>query len=501
MAAEIPDTTGSKPTGPSLAPAVLVLATMLLFVGAVSAPAQNQAEDQQPATGGFWGNTHAPSDTLGALTSSLWGPVPARHDSISANFTNRSRPTWETAVMVPYWIVGIPFRIVYLGVDQAVIGMDKLGLFGAAAEYPGLKIPGGAYLMPVISIGDVEGFTLGLDVTRPDFLGPGNMLFIQGSRSTRKADELSGGTLFHLGQGWIIQAGGGTEEKNLTRYYGLGPDSYFGDLSYYHRRTTWGGFELEKDVGRKVGLELRTYFSKVEALEPVYETHQSLGRIHADNIPYGYPGESNGWTWRLALYRDNADQRGRPRRGGFQSLGASLFQASDGSRLQYLTYHVNLEKFFPLWHTDRTLALRGFFNRISNTGPMDIPFTRLVTFQRPDELRGFHSLRFYGRGSLGFSAEYRWPVWVARGRNDLGVDAYIFSDIGQVFDKTTEISLNHLRTTGGMGLRLINSDRGFGARFEIGLSDEQTIVRLKFSQTFQYDPKGILYGKNPTKVY
>ena len=474
---------------------------MLLMVGAVSAPARDQAKDQPSATGGFRGRAHTPSDTLGAFTGSLWGPVPARDDSVSANFINRSRPAWETAVMVPYWIVGIPFRIVYLGIDQTVIGLDKLGLFGVAAEYPGLKGPLGTYIMPHVSIGDLEGFTLGLEVTRPDFLGPGNMLFFQGSRSTRKADELSGGTLFHMGRNWTLQVGGGTEEKNLTRYFGLGPDSYYGDLSYYHRLTTWGGFELEKDVGRKVGLELRTYFSKVEALEPVFEVDQSLGRIHAGNIPYGYPGESNGWTSRLALYRDSADQRGRPRRGGFQSLGVSLFQASDGSRLQYLTYHANLEKFYPLWHTDRTLALRTFFNRISNTGPVDVPFQRLVTFQRPDELRGFHSLRFYGMGSLGFSAEYRWPIWVARGRNDMGVDAYIFSDVGQVFYKTAEISLNNLKTTGGVGLRLINSDRGFGARFELGLSDEQTIVRLKFSQTFQYDPKGILYGKNPTKVY
>ena len=501
MDAEIPGTTESRSPGQHAGFLALLLAVMLLMVGAVSAPAQDQTKDQPSTNSGFRDRIHTPSDTLGAFTGSLWGPVPARNDSVSANLTNRSRPAWETAVMVPYWIVGIPFRIVYLGVDQTVIGMDKLGLFGAAAEYPGLKGPFDTYIMPVVSVGDVEGFTLGLEVTRPDFLGPDNMLFIQGSRSTRKADELSGGTLFHMGRSWTIQIGAGSEEKNLTRYFGLGPDSYYGDLSYYHRRTTWGGFELEKDVGRKVGLELRTYFSKVEAIEPVYEIDQSLGRIHADNLPYGYPGESNGWTWRLALYRDNADQRGRPRCGGFQSLGVSLFQASDGSRLQYLTYHANLEKFFPLWHTDRTLAVRTFFNRISNTGPVDIPFTRLVTFQRPDELRGFHSLRFYGRGSVGFSAEYRWPIWVARGRNDLGVDAYVFSDIGQVFDETAEISLDNIRATGGAGLRLINSDRGFGARFELGLSDEQMIVRLTFSQTFQYDPKGILYGKNPTKVY
>ena len=479
----------------------LVLGMALSVMWGGTARAQSQTREQPPARTGFWGRTQAPGDTLGAYTGSLWGPVPARHDSVSTNFVERSRPGWETAVMVPYWIVGIPFRIVYVGLDQTVIGMDKLGMFGAVAEYPGLKGPFETYIMPVVSIGDVEGFTLGLEVTRHDFLGPGNMLFLQGSRSTRKADELSGGTLFHLGKTWTMQVGAGTDEKNLTRYYGLGPESIDGDLSFYHRRTTWGGFEVERDVGKKIGLELRTYFSKVEALEPVYEIHQSLGRVHADDIPFGYPGQSNGLTMRLALYRNNADQTGRPRSGGFQSLGVSLFEATDDSRLQYITYHVNLEKFFPLWHTDRTLALRGFVNRISNTGPVEIPFTRLVTFQRPDELRGFHSLRFYGMGSLAVSAEYRWPIWVARGRDDMGVDAYLFTDIGQVYDRTAEISMVNMRFTGGAGLRLIDSERGFGARFEVGLSSEQTVVRLKFSQTFQYDKKGMLYGKNPTKVY
>ena len=256
----------------------VVFAVLLLVICAGPAVAQDEPRDPPPARRGFWGRTQAPSDSLGAFAGSLWGPVSARHDSVSVRLVNHSRPGWETAVLVPYWIVGIPFRIVYFGLDQAVIGMDKLGLFGEAGEYPGLKIPGDAYLMPIISIGDLEGWTFGLEVTRPHFLGPNNMLFIQGSRSTRKADALSGGTLFQLGQGWTVQVGGGTEEKNLTRYYGVGPDSYYGDLSYYHRITSWGGFELEKDVGKKTALELRTYFSKVQALEPVYEVDQSVGQ-------------------------------------------------------------------------------------------------------------------------------------------------------------------------------------------------------------------------------
>jgi hypothetical protein len=169
--------------------------------------------------------------------------------------------------------------------------------------------------------------------------------------------------------------------------------------------------------------------------------------------------------------------------------------------VQFLTYHVNAEKFFRLWHTDRTLAVRGFFNRISNIGGEPIPFTRLVTFQRPDMLRGFKSLRFYGLGSIAGSVEYRWPVWVSRDRDDQGLDAYLFSDIGQVYDRSHEISLANVQVTGGGGLRLIDAERGLAARFELGFSQDGTVVLLKFSQTFQYDRKVMLYGKNPTKVY
>ena len=57
------------------------------------------------------------------------------------------------------------------------------------------------------------------------------------------------------------------------------------------------------------------------------------------------------------------------------------------------------------------------------------------------------------------------------------------------------------QVTGGGGIRLIDAERGLSARAEIGFSQDGTVFLLKFSQTFQYDRKGMLYGKNPTKVY
>ena len=444
--------------------------------------------------------SRAEIDTM-AGTTPAWGPVPTPADSVSALFDKQPRPAWETAVMVPYWIIGIPFRIGYFALDQTVIGMDKLGLFGQAAEYPGLKGPFGSYIMPTVDIGDIEGFTLGLTATRPRLFGPNNLLFLKGTASMKHAYNFSGGTIFELEDDSDIQFGGGREQIHQTRYYGVGPHTLDGDLSYYHRHTYWGGLEYDRELGAKIGFEWKSYFSRILAKEPRYNTDQSLEKVHGDDLPYGYPGESNGFTHRLGLYRNNADQRGRPRAGGFQSLGLSFFRASDGSDLQFLTYHVNAEKFFPLWHTDRSLAVRGFFNKISNIGGEEIPFTRLVTFQRPDMLRGFKSLRFYGLGSIAGSIEYRWPVWVARDRDDTGLDAYLFSDVGQVYDNSAEISMDNVQLTGGFGLRVIDASRDLSARFEVGFSREGTVVILKFSQTFQYDKKGMLYGKNPTKVY
>ena len=453
---------------------------------------------QEPAD--FWGTRTAQIDTLSPDHEHYWGTIPARADSVTGTFTEASRPAWENAVLVPYWLVGVPFRAVWYVGDQTATGMEKLGLFGGKAEYPGLKGPFDTYFMPSLAIHGLEGTKLGINMSRHNFLGPDNMLFMRVNRSTKRAGAYAGGTLFHLDDVWHLEMGGGFESVNQARYYGLGPGSRNGDLSYYYRSTHWAGFDLNRDIAPSVQMGLRAYYSNVKVHAPSFNDDFSLDAVHAGDLPYGYPGESGGWTFRYALARNNAEQKGRPKHGGFQSVGVSLFEAADGSDLSYLTWHVNLEKFISLWHTDRTLAVRAFANRINNVGSAEVPFGRLVTFERPDQLRGFSSLRFYGLGAVGLSLEYRWPIWVVRGRDDMGIDAYLFTDSGQVFDHTSDLSLNNYQWTGGGGLRLISADRGLAARFELGLSDEDVVVRLTFSQTFQYNPRGFLYGKNPTRV-
>jgi outer membrane protein assembly factor BamA len=432
--------------------------------------------------------------------SSHWGPLPARSDTTTTHVRDQSRAGWEKVAMVPYHVLGIPFRILnYLGTGT-IKTLDKWGVFGLPpAEHAGLPLPYGIYLLPEGGISGLQGISYGLNFRRPNFLGPGNMAFITASNSTKHAYKLAGGFNFHLGPDWELQLGGGRADLPLTKYYGMGYNSRAGNRSFYHRGSHWVGAELDRKLHRTVSLEVRSYYSEVEAKDSRYEVDQSLSTVHAGDLPYGYPGQSRGWTFKVGLVRDATLQDGRPQNRGFQKAGISWYQDTDDPDLSFLQYSLDVQHFFPLWYTQRTLGLRFFMSRIRKKSNVEIPLTRMATMYHPNSLRGFSDLRFYGLGYLGTSVEYRWPLWVSKGRQGPGMDAYIFSDAGQVYDHNKEIALNHMDITGGFGVRFIGSQRNFMGRFELGFSDEGTEVRLTFSQNFQHHGKGLLYGKDPTR--
>lgn len=437
----------------------------------------------------------------GEVRRTYWGPVPARADSVIVPIVQPPRTWWETGLLVPYHLAGFPFRVLDTVVQETVEGLDDLGFFALPpAPYPGLHLPPDLYLMPNFKVEGGEGFSVGGDLTAPDIAGPGSLAFLKGTRSTRGGTGLGGGVLAFPFPGWEFQTGGGRETSLVARYYGQGSWTTTGDLSYYRRRTTWGGVELFHPTGGALSYDFHLVFSRVEADPTRYHTDLALAVVHSDPVPEGFGSESNGWRVRLGMNRDTTGQTGRPQHGLFQTAAVGFFTATDGTDLRHLTYHLDTEAFIPLWHTQRTLAVRWFYNRIHNVSSGAVPFTRMVTFQRPDELRGFRSRRFYGLGAMGMTAEYRWPLWVARGRDDTGMDAYVFSDAGQVFDRTADIALENVRITGGIGLRLVDAKRNLAARVELGWSDEEPVWRLKFSQNFQYEKRGLVHGEDPTET-
>ena len=101
-----------------------------------------------------------------------WGQSIVRSDSTTAHFEDQSRPTWEQVVMVPYYIIGIPFRILDVATRETVKTLDRWGIFEMPpSEHVGLPLPFGVYLLPEGGISGLEGISYGVNLRRPDFLG------------------------------------------------------------------------------------------------------------------------------------------------------------------------------------------------------------------------------------------------------------------------------------------------------------------------------------------
>jgi Omp85 superfamily domain len=481
-------------------PIIVVLVMLsVLFLAPSSLLADDPltiADDCQPESTG----AIARADSLQPGDATWWGTWPARTDSNFVRLADRPTPFWEKAVLVPHFLAGLPFRFLHYTTEATLDGMDHLGWFDLPPyQQLGLVLPFHWYAMPSINSSGLEGVTYGVGFTRPHLGGPENLAYLKVSSSSRNAESVAGGAYFQLAPRTDLQIGGGFAEMAKMLYYGLGPQSDTDGQSYYERASTWGGIEIDHYLGKGLRVDLRTFFSRVRVGESEEEPERGIALVHEGQLPYGFPGESSGWTTRWGLHRDTTPENGRPARGSFHQVSAAYFQATDGSDVQYLRYHANAEYFFPLWLSQRSLGLRLFTNRIHNTGSVPVPFSRLVTYSKPDELRGFSSMRFYGVGSLGLSGEYRWPIWVRHNHGSTGVDGYLFAETGQVFERRAEISLPNFEVTSGFGFRLVGQDGKFLGLIEMGFSDEEAVFSLRFGQNFQHDRRGLLYGKDPTR--
>lgn len=435
-----------------------------------------------------------------APRESYWGPIPARSDSNSVRLENPSTPTWEHVANAPYHLVGIPFRIGNFITRETVETMDGWGLFDMPpVPEKGLPLPGGFLMMPQGGYSSLAGWQLGANFRHPHFLGERNKAYLVVESSTRHADILGGGFRFALGDVWELDLGGGGTDIPLARYFGRGHQAGEDEESYYNRISRWGGFDLTRRMTTHSHTRLRVFFSRLIARESAYNTDEALRFVHDRHLPAGFPGESEGITTQVDWFLDTAQVDGRPTHGTFKRLALAYFQSTDGSDLSYLQYTFDVQRFLPLWHTKRVLGLRAFGTRILPDGGGPVPLTRLVSSYRPYDLRGIESHRYHGLGNLGLSAEYRWPIWVVKGRSETGVDAFLFADTGQVYDHADEISFAHFAFTYGLGLRLLGSRDNLMASVSIGFGPGDTQFNFGFSQAFQYSGKGMMYGSDPTR--
>jgi len=439
----------------------------------------------------------APGDTL----RTNWGPVTVPADTARFRPEPIPTPAWKHVVRIPYYIGAVPVTIVDWTLRYTLVELDRLGLFATAETVvAGLRGPLGNYWLPTGSYGETRGLEYGIQAQRPFFPAPNWVTKFRIADSTRRASSWSLGTRSDLGSSEWFEVGGGGVRDSQLKYYGTGVGTDGESDSYYRRDLDWAGASWRHEWPRYLESKMAVYYSTVAARASRYEVDEALEVVFADDIPYGYDSTSAGMTVALKLGYDSTDSDGHPHHGLRTTVFAERFIETDDSQLMMWTWGASLERYFGLWLPQRTLALKAWWLQQDSLGGDSIPFTRLITNRDPYKLRGFGSHRFHAAGSTGLTAEYRWPFWIYNEPDGAGIDAYVFTDVGQPFDHSREVAMSNLLWSTGLGFRTIDNEGGFGVRAEIAWGDEGMHLRLTAKQVFQFIKAGFYDGSEPLPV-
>ncbi len=444
--------------------------------------------------------TAAHADNTDGVGESYWGPIPAEHDSVRTPLEQPGAPAWQAAVDVPYHVIGAPLRLFSSAVGSGVIALDESNVVYRISELVGPReLPYGATVS--FSAGGLTGFGGGATLVHDAFFGPDNRFRLGGMTSVNGHHKVNLGIYLGLGRPTALQVGAGYRMTPNARYFGFGPTdrTESAEESFFRREMSWVGATLERELTHSVSSELDVRYTTVGARGPRREDSPTLPEVY--DVPFGYGARSDGVTAGASLIHDTTTETGRPVSSGSRRVTASYFTetGSELPDLNFWSYRVELQQFVRLWRDKRVLAFRAYYSWIdpvAGGGTSRVPFQRLMTNDDPDLLRGYEDYRWRDRGMTAFTAEYRWPVWAASHADDIGLDAYLFTDVGQVFGDNEEISADNATTSYGGGLRLVGR-WGFVGRIEYAKSEDDTVFRIRADQVFQFAKGGLFHGRNP----
>lgn len=404
---------------------------------------------------------------------------------------------WETVLLVPYWIVGVPLTLVADGIGETIEFMDEQGVASTVATWLGpRKGPFGALISA--RAGGLSGHGAGLAIEHTSLFGrPGTSAKMRGAATSIGDVRLSAGFLVPLTSDNRLELGAGYRFRNRARYFGLGPDRPAGGESFYRQRSWWTGALFEQALGTSWTASGAVLFTSIKPLDArPDEDRPRIADRYADSLPAGFGTTSSGVGLEIELVHRTAFDTGRPQRGGVRQLLGSYFRGTGGGVTEFWTVRADLQQFLPLWYPHNVLALRAMAAWIQPLGDAPVPFTRLLTNDDPDLLRGFDDFRWRDRGLTILSAEYRWPLWAYEHAEGAGLDLYLLADVGQVFSRLSQIRDSRLTFSYGAGVRLVTA-AGFMLRLEHARSDETSVWRLRGDQVFQFFRRNLYNGHEP----
>ncbi|MEX2596532.1 MAG: BamA/TamA family outer membrane protein [Salibacteraceae bacterium] len=144
-----------------------------------------------------------------------------------------------------------------------------------------------------------------------------------------------------------------------------------------------------------------------------------------------------------------------------------------GGNFNFININMEFSKFWEV-KEHHIIAVNAMVN--SNFG--EVPFLDMAKVGSDGMLRGYASNRYRDHYFAGTQVEYRFPLWWRFGM-------VVFTGVGDVFDKPSDLQLNRLKYSFGAGLRfLVNPKERLNVRFDYGFGRRNNAFYLMLTEAF-----------------
>lgn len=349
---------------------------------------------------------------------------------------------------------------------------------------------GNPYVHPLIGgLGAGSGFGGGVYFSTANKLSPDYKLFASGHATFSGYAEILGG-IEAAPKNWA----GGKVKLNLTGRYLLRPqENYFGTgaNSFRSHRTTY--FRREQgakfDVGWQAFPRLKIGAFADFSLDSISDgKNKKIARITERFDQFDTPGLARSvrlLDTGVYVEYEGRDQPENPHAGTYlRAAVSSVDGLGKNNDYAWMNYDFDARGYIPLGSKRRVLALRLLGNFKDTKGNSTVPFYRFARLGGADTLRGYENYRYQGLNQLHLNVEYRFKLMQGIETGGFrNVEAILFTDLGQVFNRRRELAFENIQSSYGGGLQFASRENVV-FRILYAVSPEKSGLILGFGKTF-----------------
>ena len=256
-------------------------------------------------------------------------------------------------------------------------------------------------------------------------------------------------------------------------FYGVGDGSSTANRATYRYRTSTAGGTVRVQVAPGF-----TLGAGVDAI--AIDSRHPAGSVPVEELftTLAVPGLGAHPTYTKSQLFAEVDWRQSPgytRRGGLYRVEWNDYREREDGRYSFRRMDAEVNQFIPLLRENWVIALRALASLTDTDAGHQVPYFLMPDLGGGRELRGYPSWRFRDRNRLLTTVEYRWTAGQF-------VDMALFLDAGKVVARRSDVDLEKLRTTYGIGVRFH--------------TPAATVMRIEFAHA--HEGNGLVFAFGPS---